>query len=124
MAAWDNPYFSPKLPRRQRLEVAVRDMNRALGRIRGRRNDIENHVIDEFMAGRIDRREFFRRGAVVGMSVPVLSAIVTACGGSSGSSSSTPATSGGGGKAGGTLRLSLLKPSTAVDPVLNGDLGG
>jgi peptide/nickel transport system substrate-binding protein len=102
----------------------VRDMNRALGRIRGRRNDIENHVIDEFIAGRIDRREFFRRGAVVGMSVPLLSAIVTACGGSSGSSSSAPAASGGGGKAGGTLRVSILKPATEVDPVLNADLGG
>jgi peptide/nickel transport system substrate-binding protein len=102
----------------------VRDMNRALGRIRGRRNDIENHVIDEFIAGRIDRREFFRRGAVLGMSVPLLSAIVTACGGSSGSSSSTPAASGGGGgKAGGTLRLSVLKPTTEVDPVLSADLG-
>ncbi|HET7429664.1 MAG TPA: ABC transporter substrate-binding protein [Gaiellales bacterium] len=98
-------------------------MNRALGRIRGRRNDIENHVIDEFIAGRIDRREFFRRGAVLGMSVPLLSAIVTACGGSSGSSSSTPAASGGGGKAGGTLRLSVLKPTTEVDPVLSADLG-
>jgi peptide/nickel transport system substrate-binding protein len=101
----------------------VRDMNRALGRIRGRRNDIENHVIDEFIAGRIDRREFFRRGAVLGMSVPLLSAIVTACGGSSGSSSSTPAATGGGGKAGGTLRLSVLKPTTEVDPVLSADLG-
>lgn len=101
----------------------MRDMNRALGRIRGRRNDIENHVIDEFIAGRIDRREFFRRGAVLGMSVPLLSAIVTACGGSSGSSSSTPAASGGGGKAGGTLRLSVLKPTTEVDPVLSADLG-
>ena len=103
----------------------MRDMHRALGRIRGRRNDIENHVIDEFMAGRIDRREFFRRGTVVGMSVPLLSAIVTACGGSSGSSSTSggTTTSGGGGKAGGTLRLSLLKPATAVDPVLSADDG-
>ncbi|HET6847579.1 MAG TPA: ABC transporter substrate-binding protein [Gaiellales bacterium] len=99
-------------------------MNRALGRIRSRRNDIENHVIDEFMAGRIDRREFFRRGAVVGMSVPLLSAIVTACGGSSGSSSSgAVSSSGGGGKAGGTLRLSVLKPTTEVDPVLSADVG-
>ena len=103
----------------------MRDMNRALGRIRGRRNDIENHVIDEFLAGRIDRREFFRRGAVVGMSVPLLSAIVTACGGGSSSSSGGGATSGGGGggKPGGTLRLSVLKPTTEVDPVLSADVG-
>src|SRR5256885_14080438 len=67
-------------------------MNRPVGRIRGRRNDIENHVHDEFLAGRIDRREFFRRGAVVGMSVPLLSTIVAACGGSS-----RPSPRGGGG---------------------------
>jgi peptide/nickel transport system substrate-binding protein len=104
----------------------VRDMNRALGRIRGRRNDIENHVIDEFLAGRIDRREFFRRGAVVGMSVPLLSTIVAACGGSSSSSSGgggATSSGGGGGKPGGTLRLSVLKPTTEVDPVLSADVG-
>src|SRR3954466_7165051 len=99
-------------------------MNRALDRIRGRRNDIENHVIDEFMAGRIDRREFFRRGAVVGMSVPLLSAIVTAGGGGSSSSGSTASTSGGGGgKPGGTVRLSILTPAVAVDPIPSKDLG-
>jgi peptide/nickel transport system substrate-binding protein len=101
-------------------------MNRALGRIRGRRNDIENHVIDEFLAGRIDRREFFRRGAVVGMSVPLLSTIVAACGGSSSSSSGgggATSSGGGGGKPGGTLRLSVLKPTTEVDPVLSADVG-
>ena len=103
----------------------MRDMNRALGRMRSRRNEIENHVIDEFIAGRIDRREFFRRGAVVGMSVPLLSAIVTACGGSSGSSSSgAVASSGGGGKPGGTIRVSILTPTEAVDPITVKDLGG
>src|SRR5919202_129940 len=99
-------------------------MTRALSRIRSRRNDIENHVIDEFMAGRIDRREFFRRGAVVGMSIPLLSAVAAACGGSSSSSSGGGGTSAaGGGEPGGTLRLSILKPTTEVDPVLSADLG-
>ena len=103
----------------------MRDMNRALGRMRSRRNEIENHVIDEFIAGRIDRREFFRRGAVVGMSIPLLSAIVTACGGSSGSSSSgAVASSGGGGKPGGTVRVSILTPTEAPDPITVKDLGG
>jgi peptide/nickel transport system substrate-binding protein len=102
----------------------VRDMNRALGRMRSRRNEIENHVIDEFIAGRIDRREFFRRGAVVGMSIPLLSAIVTACGGGSSSSSGGVASSGGGGKPGGTMRVSILTPTEAVDPITVKDLGG
>jgi peptide/nickel transport system substrate-binding protein len=101
----------------------VSENTRRLGRIRGQRNEIENHVIDEFIAGRIDRREFFRRGVVVGMSIPLLGAIAAACGGSSASSSGAGATSSGGGKAGGTLRLSILKPTTAVDPVLSADVG-
>ncbi|HEY0388321.1 MAG TPA: ABC transporter substrate-binding protein [Gaiellales bacterium] len=99
-------------------------MTRALGSIRSRRNDIENHVIDEFAAGRIDRREFFRRGAVVGMSIPLLSAVAAACGGSSSSSSGGGGTSAaGGGKPGGTIRLSVLKPTTEVDPLLSADVG-
>jgi hypothetical protein len=35
--------------------------------IRGRCNDVENDLIDEFWAGRITRREFLRYGAVLGI---------------------------------------------------------
>ena len=51
-----------------------------LDRVREGPGEIANHVINEFAAGRISRREFLRRGSVVGISVPVLSAIVAACG--------------------------------------------
>jgi peptide/nickel transport system substrate-binding protein len=113
---------TPPHPRRLQ-EVDVSDISRRLGGIRLRRTEIENHVIDEFIAGRIDRREFFRRGAVVGMSVPLLSVIAAACGGSSASSSGGATSGGGGGKSGGTIRLSVLKPTTEVDPVLSADVG-
>ena len=37
-------------------------------------------LIDELRAGKIGRREFIRRGATVGMSVPLLGFIASACG--------------------------------------------
>ena len=40
------------------------DLQRRAGMFRRRRNDIENHIVDEYIAGRIDRREFIRRGTV------------------------------------------------------------
>ena len=107
------------------------ELNRRISSIRRSRNDIENHIIDEYAAGRIDRREFFRRGTVAGMSIPLLGLLAAACGGSSSSSSSSssggaaPATSAaaGGGKTGGTVRISILKPANAVDPVLANNTG-
>ena len=88
---------------------------------RGRSSDLENHVIDEFIAGRITRRDFVRRGTVIGMSLPLLGAIVTACGGGSSSpSGSAPAVK----KRGGTIRCAIITPTGAVDPVTVGDTGG
>jgi len=88
---------------------------------RGQSSDLENHVIDEFIAGRITRRDFVRRGTVIGMSLPLLGAIVAACGGSSSSpSGSAPAVK----KRGGTIRCAIITPTGAVDPVTVGDTGG
>jgi peptide/nickel transport system substrate-binding protein len=92
-----------------------------LDRIRARRGEIENHVVDEFMAGRIDRREFLRRGALVGMSVGVLS-LVAGCQGTSGSSSPSSSVATGG-RAGGTLHLSVIAPASGIDPLLAADAG-
>ena len=51
-----------------------------LSRLRQGQGEIANHVIDEYAAGRLSRRDFLRRGTVVGISLPVLGAIVSACG--------------------------------------------
>ncbi|HEY4851013.1 MAG TPA: hypothetical protein VII22_09455, partial [Streptosporangiaceae bacterium] len=89
------------------------DRNR-LSRLRESQGDIGNHVIDEFVAGRISRRDFLRRGAVVGISVPVLGGVLAACG-SSGSPSSSGTT--GTGKAGATIKAAIIVPSGAINPV-------
>ena len=58
-----------------------------LDELRKGRNDLENHLIDEFVSGQLSRREFVRRGSVIGLSIPLLGAIVAACGGANDSGS-------------------------------------
>ena len=106
------------------------DLQRRAGMFRRRRNDIENHIIDEYVAGRIDRREFMKRGTVAGLSLPMISFLIAACGGANDTATTTPATTAAGATtaapaaAGGTMRLGITTPTTEVDPVLNGDSGG
>ena len=49
--------------------------------------ELENHYVDELVAGRLDRRAFLRRGAVLGMSASAMGAVLAACGGATGSGS-------------------------------------
>ena len=67
--------------------------HRWLGRLRQDQGEIANHIIDEFAAGRLSRRDFIRRATVVGISVPALGSILAACGSSASSSSSSPSSS-------------------------------
>jgi peptide/nickel transport system substrate-binding protein len=83
---------------------------------------VENHVIDEFLAGRLTRRDFLRRGAIVGLSLPALGAVLAACGSSS--TQSTPTTSSARGKPGATIRAGILVPTGAIDPITIADQGG
>jgi len=87
--------------------------------VRAERSELENHVIDEYRAGYIGRREFVRRGAVVGMSLPLLSFLATACGSGEGtdSSSSGNEASKANVKKGGTVRAGLQIPGSDLDPI-------
>jgi peptide/nickel transport system substrate-binding protein len=93
-----------------------------LSRLRKGQGEIANHVIDEYAAGRLSRRDFLRRGAVVGISLPVLGAVISACGSST---SSTPTSSSGtGGGAGATIKVGIITPTGAINPVTVADQGG
>jgi peptide/nickel transport system substrate-binding protein len=93
-----------------------------LDHLREGQGDIGNHVIDEFAAGRMSRREFIRRGTVVGISLPVLGGILSACGSSA---SPTPAASSApAGKAGATIRVGVIVPAAAINPLTIADQGG
>ena len=100
--------------------------HRRLGRLRQDQGEIANHIIDEFAAGRLSRRDFIRRGTVVGISVPLLGSILAACSSSSsssaasGSSSSATAT----GAPGAVIKAGITTPTGAIDPLTVADQGG
>src|SRR5258708_39768047 len=92
--------------------------HRRLDDLRRGRGLVQEHVMDEFVAGRLSRRDFLRRGSMVGLSMPLLGGILAACG-STPSSSKSP----GAGKAGATIKAGLLVPAAAIDPITIADQG-
>jgi peptide/nickel transport system substrate-binding protein len=99
-------------------------------RLRRDQGEIANHVIDEFAAGRLSRREFIRRGTVIGISIPVIDAILTACGSSPSSTTSTSTSASGSasataaGKAGATINAGIVVPAAEINPLTVADQGG
>jgi peptide/nickel transport system substrate-binding protein len=101
------------------------ETQRRVDEIRKERSELENHLIDEYAAGKITRREFVRRGTVVGMSIPLVSFIAAACGGGNEAAGTTGGgTATGNVKPGGTVRVALIQPATAPNPVIVKDEGG
>lgn len=123
--------------------------HRRIDAVRRTQGPIGNHVIDEFIAGRLSRRAFIRRGTIVGLSIPAIGALLAACG--SDDDKGTDVTTGGGATdtagtaapgtaapgtaapgtaaptAGGTLTVGSGTPSAAsatLDPVLVNDQNG
>ena len=94
------------------------EIQRQVDSVRAQRSELENHVIDEYRAGYIGRREFMKRGAVVGMSLPLLSFLASACGSGEKepSSGGSPATKADVSK-GGTIRTGLQLPGSDLDPI-------
>ncbi|HSK16539.1 MAG TPA: ABC transporter substrate-binding protein [Gaiellaceae bacterium] len=87
--------------------------------------DLEIDLIDELAAGQLSRREFVRRGAVLGLSLPALSFLAAACGGDDESAVATgPGETTGTPQAGGRLRTGISAPATALDPTKVQDEGG
>jgi peptide/nickel transport system substrate-binding protein len=98
------------------------DHERLDGLRRGR-GPVQEHVIDEFVAGRLSRRNFMRKGSAIGLSIPLMSAIVAACGSSG---STTPSSSGtaAAGKSGATIKAGIITPVGAINPITINDQGG
>jgi len=71
----------------------------------------------------MSRRDFIRRGTILGISLPVLGAVISACG-SSGSPSSSSSSSSAAGKPGATIKAAIIVPSGAINPVTVADQGG
>jgi peptide/nickel transport system substrate-binding protein len=91
-----------------------------LDRLRRGRGPVPEHVIDEFVAGRLSRRQFLRRGTMIGLSVPLLGGILEACGSSAPSHSGpSPAA-----RAGATIKVASSAPTAAINPITVADQGG
>jgi peptide/nickel transport system substrate-binding protein len=97
--------------------------HRRLGELQQGQGEIANHIIEEMAAGRLSRRDFIRRGSVVGLSVPLLGSVLAACGSGSSSSTKSGSTSGSG-TAGAVIRVGIVTPTAAINPVTVADQGG
>ena len=80
-------------------------------------SSIEDALVDELVAGRISRREFLRHGSVLGLSIPLLSALagLPPRAGAEGNRASD---------SGGTIRVGMPVPAGPIDPLTVADTGG
>jgi peptide/nickel transport system substrate-binding protein len=107
------------------MEAHLMPDNTRLDHLREGQGEIANHIIDEFAAGRLSRRDFIRRGTVVGISVPLLGSILAACGSSSSSPGpSTGSSSSSSGKPGAVIKAGIITPTSAINPLTVADQGG
>src|SRR3974390_1935175 len=95
-----------------------------LDRLRAGRTELENHYIDELVAGRLSRRELLRRGSVIGMSVPFMTALLSATDASARGMAPRGAVAGPAAKKGGTMRIAIAAPAGAINPLTIDDAGG
>jgi peptide/nickel transport system substrate-binding protein len=86
-------------------------------------------VIDEYVGGRLSRRDFVRVGAMFGLSLPVITGILSAskmpayAASKHGGSNSASLLSSRVGQAGATINAGILAPSYAPNPLINNDPG-
>ncbi len=107
---------------------------KALDRVRRNVGPVHLDLVEAYAKGRISRRNFIRRGTIIGLSVPFIGAVIAACGdddddGATGTAgtgapgtSAAPGTTGAG-QAGGTIRIAYQAPAGPLDPILMQDLG-
>ncbi|HXW81669.1 MAG TPA: ABC transporter substrate-binding protein [Acidimicrobiales bacterium] len=98
--------------------------HRRLSELRRGRGPIEEHIIDEFVAKRLSRRDFLRRGTAIGLSLPFLGAILDAVGSASAAASPKSSLRSPMAKSGATIRAGILVPAGAINPLTIEDEGG
>ncbi len=87
---------------------------------RNQAGDVENALVDDFLGGEMDRREFLRRGTVVGLSASAIAAALAAAGEAPLAYARRAA-----GKAGGRIRVGIIPgPTKDLEPYTLADLGG
>jgi peptide/nickel transport system substrate-binding protein len=106
-----------------------------LDKVRRSTTPLQLDTVESFVRGRLSRREFIKRGTMMGLSMASISAVIAACGGTTasvapsvGGASTAPASAGASAApasaaAGGTIRVAIQRP-VKVDPIAMQDLGG
>ncbi|WP_038039887.1 ABC transporter substrate-binding protein [Thermorudis peleae] len=109
--------------------------------LRQKLHPIANHLIDEYQAGRLTRREFVRRLSVLGINLSFANFLASACGGGQNAASPTAAvpqtgspapqptlnaTPAGAGTPGSVpvVRAAVFMPAGKIDPITIADEGG
>jgi peptide/nickel transport system substrate-binding protein len=106
----------------------ARAAQRQVDAIRRRATPVQNHVIDEYRAGRISRRSFLRRTMILGLSMSSIGLLAKACAPAElDPADEAPTTEPGeDAPAAGipqTLRAGFFRPAGPIDPVLTNDEG-
>lgn len=102
-------------------------------RARSESGPVQVDLVEAYAHGRINRRDFVKRGTIIGLSVPFMGSIIAACGGDddepatepSGSTATTATTAPGEPAAGGSLVVAIQQgdANSGLDPVNMQDLG-
>ena len=90
-----------------------------LDRLRRDASDLENHVIDEFLAGRLDRRGLLREGSRFGLALPLIGGLLGVANPFGIGRALAQA-----GQRDATIRVASPTPAGAVDPVSVANEGG
>jgi peptide/nickel transport system substrate-binding protein len=94
-----------------------------LDRARSSVSPLELDLVEHYASGKINRRDFLRRGAILGVSVPVMGMVIAACGGDDGEPGAAGTGASGTPTVGGKIIVGIQTPSSPLDPVNMLDLG-
>jgi peptide/nickel transport system substrate-binding protein len=92
-----------------------------LDRARRSVGPIEVDLIEAYAQGKIKRRDFVKRGSIIGLSMPFMGAVIAACGGSS-EGGTTPGTDAGGSDGSGAPSTEGGSGGTAAPGASGGDI--
>jgi peptide/nickel transport system substrate-binding protein len=83
--------------------------------------DLGDNLFEALRKNQLTRREFLVRASVLGLSATFAGSVLAACGG--GTSASTSPSAVASPKKGGTMRVAMVAPTAALDPVTMWDAG-
>jgi len=100
-------------------ELAMRQTPKFLDALRRSAGQLENQVVDEFLAGRLDRRGLLREGSRFGLALPLIGGLLGTANPFGTSRALAQA-----GQPGATIRVASPTPAGAVEPVSVANTGG